>query len=145
MIYETYRPAPTSSHCSLADAAHYAFTTKGTLLYTNEGYIYWSEEYRHAEEVFIRKTRDDVTINTIWIKNSPCSRCADKLIEHFSRESYKPIMYIGKIWTGEYGNAYSNREGLRKMKRNGFELLVWEHDKNKEEDETREYLENINM
>ena len=146
-VYETFtrpRPAPTGSHCSLKAAAHFAFTTKGTVLYTNEGYIYWSEEYRHAEEVFIEMTRDDVTnIHTIWIKNSPCSRCADKLIEHFALQPNKPTMYIGKIWTGDYGDEESNEEGLRRMTANGFELLVWKHDKNKNEYETREYLNNI--
>uniref|UniRef100_A0A1X7STY1 CMP/dCMP-type deaminase domain-containing protein n=1 Tax=Amphimedon queenslandica TaxID=400682 RepID=A0A1X7STY1_AMPQE len=138
------RPVATGSRCSLDEAAHYAFTNSGTLLYAR-GTIYWSEEYKHAEEVFIDMTRDEDirNIKIIWIKNSPCCWCADKLIEHFSKKYNKPTVYIGKIWSGAYGDADSNKEGLRKMKRNGFELLAWKHYKNKDEYETREYLRNI--
>ncbi|XP_019854782.1 PREDICTED: uncharacterized protein LOC109583767 [Amphimedon queenslandica] len=147
-VDEAYRPRPvaTGSHCSLDEAAHYAFTNSGTLLYAR-GTIYWSEEYKHAEEVFIRKTRDEdiSNIGTIWIKNSPCSKCAAKLIEYFNLVPNKPTVYIGKIWRGEYGDEESNKEGLKKMKRKGFKLLVWEDDKNEDEEETREYLRNIDM
>lgn len=140
IVYESASP-----HVPLDNAAKDAFTRRGTLLRTEDGRIYWSTPFKHAEEVFIRKTKYISHIKAIWIKNSPCCWCADKLIEHFAHESNKPTVYIGKIWSGEYGDAYSNKEGLRKMKRNGFELLVWEDHRNKEEDETREYLKNIDM
>ena len=135
------RTTPTGSQCSLDDAAYLAFRRKGTVLYTNEGTIYWSNPYEHAEEVFIRKTRNDTRwIDTIWIKNSPCRGCADKLIQHFDSKTNKPTLYIGKIWQGD---ETANREGLDKMKANGFRLEVWESEYNKDADSTRRYLENI--
>lgn len=118
-----------------------AFKRKGTVLYTNEGTIYWSNPYEHAEEVFIRKTRNDTRwIDTIWIKNSPCRSCADKLIQHFASKIYKPTLYIGKIWEGD---ETANREGLKQMKAKGFRLKVWKSEYNKDADSTRRYLDNI--
>ena len=132
---------PTGSQCSLDDAAYLAFRRKGTVLYTNEGTIYWSNPYEHAEEVFIRKTRNDIWwIDTIWIKNSPCRGCADKLIQHFDSKTNKPTLYIGKIWQGD---KTANREGLDEMKAKGFHLKVWESKYNKDANSTRRYLENI--
>ena len=132
---------PTGSQCSLDEAAYLAFRRKGTVLYTNEGTIYWSKPYEHAEKVFIRKTRNDTRwIDTIWIKNSPCRSCADKLIQHFASKIYKPTLYIGKIWQGD---ETANREGLDEMKANGFRLEVWESKYNKDADSTRRYLDNI--
>ena len=131
----------TGSQCSLDEAAYRAFRGKGTVLYTNEGTIYWSKPYEHAEEVFIRKTRNDIWwIDTIWIKNSPCRGCADKLIQHFDSKIDKPTLYIGKIWEGD---ETANREGLKQMKAIGFRLKVWESKYNKDADSTRRYLENI--
>ena len=135
------RTKPTGSQCSLDEAAYLAFRRKGTVLYTNEGTIYWSNPYEHAEEVFIRKTKNNTWwIDTIWIKNSPCRSCADKLIRHFASKIYKTTLYIGKIWEGD---ETANREGLDKMKANGFHLRVWESKYNKDADSTRRYLENI--
>lgn len=132
---------PTGSQCSLDKAAYLAFRRKGTVLYTNKKTIYWSNPYEHAEEVFIRMTRNDTPwIDTIWIKNSPCRSCADKLIRHFASKINKPTLYIGKIWEG---NETANREGLKQMKANGFNLQVWESKYNKDADSTRKYIENI--
>ena len=135
------RTKPTGSQCSLDEAAYLAFRRKGTVLYTNEGTIYWSNPYEHAEEVFIRKTKNNTWwIDTIWIKNSPCRSCADKLIQHFASKTHKPTLYIGKIWEG---NETANREGLKQMKANGFRLQVWKSKYNKDADSTRKYIENI--
>ena len=132
------RTTPTGSQ---DDAAYIAFKRKGTVLYTNEETIYWSNPYEHAEEVFIRKTKNNTRwIDTIWIKNSPCRSCADKLIQHFASKIYKPTLYIGKIWQGD---ETANREGLDEMKANGFRLEVWESKYNKDADSTRRYLDNI--
>uniref|UniRef100_A0A1X7UET3 Uncharacterized protein n=1 Tax=Amphimedon queenslandica TaxID=400682 RepID=A0A1X7UET3_AMPQE len=141
-VYESALP-----YDSLGNAAEDAFSQRGTLLRTDDGRIYWSTPFKHAEQVFIRKTKykDISHIKTIWIKNSPCCWCADQLIDHFDLVPNKPTVYIGKIWRGAYGDARANKEGLRKMERNGFKLLVWEDDKNKEAYETREYLRNIDI
>ena len=120
----------TSSTCPIK-IAQMAFSRGGTLLYTDDERTYWSTRSEHAEEVFIRETKyqDISNIKEIRIKNSPCSWCANELIEHFALQPNKPTMYIGKIWTGDYGNRWTNREGLRRMKRNGFHLTAWYADK----------------
>ena len=116
----------TSRTCPIEIALE-AVSRRGTLLYTDDERTYWSTRFKHAEEVFIRETKhqDISNIKEIRIKNSPCSWCADKLIEHFAFQPDKPTMYIGKIWNGAHGNRWTNREGLRRMKRNGFHLRVW--------------------
>ena len=112
------------------DLAQKAFARPGTLLCTDDtddGSIYWSTPSLHAEEIFIIKTKhqDLSNIETIWIKNSPCIWCAEELIKHFARKPKKPTIYIGKIWNGRYGDESTNKEGLKKMKRNGFHLTAW--------------------
>ena len=134
------RTKPTGSQCSLDEAAYLAFRRIGTVLYTNKKTIYWSKSYEHAEEVFIKMTRNDTPwINTIWIKNSPCRSCADKLIQHFASKPHKPTLYIGKIWQGD---KTANKEGLDEMKAKGFRLQVWESKYNKDADSTKRYLDN---
>lgn len=111
----------TGLKCSLEKASELAFKYRGTLLYTNQGITYWSNRIRHAEETFIQMVPDVQGINDIWIKNSPCSRCAVKLRQHFN-EPPKPTLHIGKLWKVHEGK---NEKGLKEMKREGFKLKAW--------------------
>ena len=133
------RYVSTGSTCSLEKAAEMAFTTEGTLLHINTGHIYWSEPYEHAEKVFIRQTSAS-NIHSIWIKNSPCADCSSCLIHHFSMRRTKPTIYIGKIWEGDNGN---NRQGLRNLRMKGFTLQVWDTPRNRNIQQTRNYLADL--
>lgn len=120
----------TGFKCSLKKASELAFKYPGTLLYTDKGITYWSDRIRcgnymkteHAEEAFIRMVPDVQGINDIWIKNSPCSRCAVKLRQHFNKPP-KPTLHIGKLWKAYEGSK--NEKGLKEMKREGFKLRAW--------------------
>ena len=132
------RDLPTGSKCSLEKAAERAFTTEGTLLRINTRYIYWSEPYEHAERVMIRRTPTAANnIDSIWIKNSPCADCSSCLIRHFSMTDSKPTIYIGKIWEGDNED---NRQGLENLRMEGFTLQVWDTPRNRDIQQTREYL-----
>uniref|UniRef100_A0A1X7UFB4 Uncharacterized protein n=1 Tax=Amphimedon queenslandica TaxID=400682 RepID=A0A1X7UFB4_AMPQE len=127
---------PTGSERSLTKAAYLAFTSKSTLLRTsNDGKIYWDDDDReHAEEVFIEIVHDIRDIDVIWISNSPCKRCAEKLIRHFESKCNKPNIYIGR---------FKDKAALKRMKENGFSIKVWETKYNKDVHKTRNKLENI--
>ena len=62
------------------------------------------------------------------IKNSPCHNCSAELINHFRHRHQKPTIFVGQIW-----RLYniSDREGLRQLLINGFDIRVWNklHDK----------------
>ena len=116
-----------------------AFRNEGTLLRINTGHIYWSEpRQQHAEKIFVNTTSISASdIRSIWIKNSPCADCSSLLIDHFSMTDMKPTIYIGKIWDGDDSD---NRQGLRNMIMKGFTLEVWDTPKNRDIQQTREYL-----
>ena len=103
------------------EAVEMANTARGlTILRTNEGKIYKSgmkSGEKHAEERFMEKTKDPGSITAIWIKNSPCNQCAEKLIAFFKFYS-KPCIYVGRI--------YKENEKLKEMKEDKFTFRVWE-------------------
>ena len=58
------------------EAAQIAHSEDGvTHLLTNEGKLYRSNTYTHAEVILTRRTQA-ANITTILIKNSPCARCS---------------------------------------------------------------------
>ena len=77
----------------------------------------------HAEELFISSNTDPETITSIYIKNSPCSACAIKLITHFNKCQKKPTIFIGKI---SHLRDPNHKKGLQKLLKNGFEIQVWQ-------------------
>ena len=83
-----------------------------TILRTNEGKIYKSgikSGGKYAEEMFIKNTNNPGSITAIWIKNSPCNQCAEKLIDFFKSYSNKPCIYVGHI--------YHENDNLKKNER----------------------------
>ena len=107
------------------EAAQIAHSENGvTHLLTNEGKLYRSNSdppYTHAEFILTRKTQAH-KITTIWIKNSPCAGCSRVLINFF-QHCRKPIIYVGHIY--QIDNQ-EDREGLKNLCQQGFELEVWE-------------------
>ena len=107
------------------EAAQIAHSEDGvTHLRTNEGKLYRSNSdppYTHAEFIFTRKTQAH-KITKIWIKNSPCAGCSRVLINFFQHYR-KPIIYVGHIYRP---NNQDDREGLKNLCQQGFELEVWQ-------------------
>ena len=79
-------------------------------------------------------------IHSIWIKNSPCADCSSCLIHHFSMTDSKPTIYIGKIWEGDNED---NRQGLENLRMEGFTLQVWDTPRNRDIQQTRNYLADL--
>lgn len=109
-----------------------------TLLRTNEGMvrqhtidcqasftlqIYLSEKNEHAEIEFTTKEKFPGRITALWITNSPCAECSEKLITFFKNKVEKPTLYIGKIYKGDWD---ANRKKLIELVKNGFNIEVWE-------------------
>ena len=139
---QEYSEFPSGSTCSLEEAAIMAFTEDVALLRINTGHIYWSERHQqHAEGVFVNSTSISASdISSIWIKNSPYADCSSLLIDHFSMTDMKPTIYIGKIWDGDDSD---NRQGLRNLIIEGFVLKVWDTPRNKNIEQTRDYLDKL--
>ena len=64
-----------------------------------------------------------LNLNKIQIKNSPCAKCSKLLINHFNKYKKKPTIYVGRIW---HLRDKKDREGLKDLLHNGFQLEVWE-------------------
>ena len=93
-----------------------------TVLLTNEGKLYISNPTQHAEAVMIGSVTAG-NISTIWIKNSPCTSCSERLIAFFRNQRNKPTIYVGRIWQPYDEN---DRQGLVKLVQQGFSIEVWE-------------------
>ena len=113
----------TQPSCSrLEDVARITHSTEGvTHLLTNENKLYCSTQTQHAEILFTKATFQ-YTTHTIWIKNSPCAKCSQVLINFFFNNR-KPKIYFGRIYRLD---DEEDREGLINLLQNGFELEVWE-------------------
>ena len=59
----------------------------------------------------------------MWITNSPCSDCAQRLIKHFKSCHTKPDISIGKIYQQQ---KEKDDEGLQDLMKEGFNIKVWE-------------------
>ena len=94
-----------------------------TVLRTNEGRVYRSSKRKHAESVFIEDTPNPSDITGLWIKNSPCFRCAERLIKHFESCETKPEIFYGKIY--QY-HKKKNEKGLDDLRKEGFNIQPWE-------------------
>ena len=94
-----------------------------THLLTNEGRIYRSNRYDHAEVVFTEECRTQpCNITRICIKNSPCAKCSEALINFFCNTDDKPEIRIGSIYKF---NDTSNFDWMVKLCLAGFELTFW--------------------
>ena len=94
-----------------------------TLLRTNKGNVYRSSQTRHAEIDFIENTPNPEDITGLWIANSPCYNCAQRLIKHFKSCHTKPKIFIGKIYQQQ---KEKDDEGLQDLMKEGFNIEVWE-------------------
>lgn len=105
-----------------------------TVLLTSEGKIYYScyssndlkldKHDKHAEKVLLEEPNETLrNITYLYIKNSPCAECSSLLIQYYRAYSRKPKIYIGRIYNLEDTN---DKEGLKKLLVEGFEILVWE-------------------
>ena len=104
------------------EAAQIAHSEDGvTHLLTNEGKLYRSNTYTHAEVILTWRTQA-LNITRILIKNSPCARCS-RVLRNFFQHCRKPIIYVGHIYRP---NNQEDREGLKNLVQQGFELKVWE-------------------
>ena len=93
-----------------------------TILLTNKGRVYWNTKRKHAEIVFIEDTQNPQEITKLFIKNSPCSKCAQHLIAYFKFCDTKPDIFNGKI----YRQGIKDDEGLRDLMKEDFNTQVWE-------------------
>ena len=95
-----------------------------THLLTNKGTMYRNsyEPYQHAEVVLKKKERLAQNITKVWIKNSPCSKCA-KILSEFFADSSKPVLYVGSIYQPD---DMEDRKGLLSLIKEGFRIEVWE-------------------
>lgn len=143
--YALRREYRTGDICTLDDASRMAFTKQGTVLYDSKiGKIYWSTEQRHAEDIFL----DQGEIgggDVLYLKNSPCTNCTDRLIWCYRLISSKPIIYIGKRWIPHmYRNLNYNAEReLSKLIANGFTLNVWESYRNHDRTDMGNFLQQL--
>ena len=71
----------------------------------------------HAEILFIRDNQSSSQITALWLKDSPCRHCSERLITHFKYNS-KPKIFIGTI--------PSNTEGITALNKEGFKICSWE-------------------
>ena len=85
--------------------------------------VYFSDKKQHAEINFIRSTMTNCQIiENVNITNSPCHKCASKLIKYFKHCRPKPTIYIGRIWRLR---SRRDNQALKAMMRQGFKLKVW--------------------
>ena len=106
------------------ETVKFAHEMKGvTILLTNEGRVYRNTKRKHAEIVFIEDTQNPEEITKLFIKNSPCSKCAQHLIAYFKFCDIKPDIFIGRIYRQ---GIKEDDEGLRDLMKEGFNIQVWE-------------------
>lgn len=87
--------------------------------------MYKSGNGSHAEEKFIDKNKHNLSgFPTLWINNSPCTSCAQKLMTAYQNESTKPTFYAGHFYTG--GNTEGSLQCLAKMVSTGFTLKAFD-------------------
>ena len=111
------------------EVAERAYKERGTLLWINEEEVFINTPGgKHAEILFITSKKPPHHTSTMKIKNSPCHNCSTELINHFHHQRQKPTIFVGQIWRLYNIN---DREGLRQLLINGFDIRVWNtlHDK----------------
>ena len=124
--FRVIKPIDPKKDYTVDEAIKLADEMKGvTILHarTNKGKVYRSSLTRHAEIVFIENKPNPEDITGLWITNSPCSDCAQRLITHFKSCHTKPDIFIGKIYQQE---KEKNDEGLLDLMKEGFNIEVWE-------------------
>ena len=107
------------------EAADKAIKAKGlTILRSDTGKLWKSSRKSgkpHAEDRFLDDGTEDV--KTIWLKNSPCLKCAQRL----NRERSSMHIYIGKVYHEKNTEREDERKDeIKEMKRNRFTFSAWE-------------------
>ena len=76
----------------------------------------------HAEEEFLKDSTEK-SAKTIWLTNSPCLKCAQRL----NRERSPMDLHVGNVYCEQDGDKEEKRKDqIKKMKRNGFTFSGWE-------------------
>ena len=120
------KPTDAGESYTIEDTVKLADEMKGVRILhaqTNKGKVYRSSQTRHAEIVFIENTPNPEDITGLWITNSPCYNCAQRLITHFKSCHTKPDIFIGKIYQQQ---KKEDDEGLQDLMKEGFNIQVWE-------------------
>ena len=104
-------------------AADIAYASSGTVLWTNKCDLYENTPGGpHAEVLMIQDNSLPYTITDIKIKNSPCYKCSQRLINYYKYYSNKPTIWIGQICCM---NDPDDDNGLLNLMREGFTITVW--------------------
>ena len=92
-------------------------------LITNTREIYKNHHFVHAEEAFMDdyRNKDRSKVTHIWIKSSPCTRCAREFKQFFQNCRVKPTISVGRIY--DFGN--DNCRALRELVNDGFKIVEW--------------------
>ena len=117
---------------------------------TNKRELYRSDKNDHAEAKFCKDISVPVraeSIDKIWIKNSPCANCSQKLLNCFKGIRKKPEILIGRIY------RLDDKDDFKEMKNlyaNGFEVRTWneflmhsDSDKQPEQTQTARYIRDM--
>ena len=121
--HKTNVPIDPDRYYSEEEAADIAIEAKGlTILRSDSGRL-WKSSMNgrtHAEDRFLDDGTEDV--KTIWLKNSPCLKCAQRL----NRERRPMHIYVGHIYREH--NRENEMQRIREieiMKQNGFTFSAW--------------------
>ena len=96
-------------------------TTLNHLL-TSSGILYRSNDDQSVESVFVNEG-DPKDVDVMWMKKAPNASGSELLINFFRHKYQKPVLHIGHI----YRYTGLDRQGLKNLIKEGFELKVWEH------------------
>ena len=77
----------------------------------------------HAEEMFINNNNQDdlKSIPVLWINNSPCPACAQRLINAY-QGLHKPMIFIAHFYIGKNKQREVSLRCLARMVSEGFTL-----------------------
>ena len=108
--------------------------TQDTYLTVNFGQKVYTQEGadNHAEDrLFSDKTVNPNLIidNGIWLDNSPCPRCAKRIMNHYVDSDDKPVIYIQNVYVQQgLSSTLDSLMCLAKMINQGFKILPWDWD-----------------
>jgi hypothetical protein len=96
----------------------------GTTILTDDTLrMYTSGGGKHAEQIFIEENKNRLgdLFPWLWINNSPCPVCANKLIEAYAHVEVKPVIAAAHFYSGNDKRKVA-LHCLAKMVKEGFTL-----------------------
>ena len=117
------------------------FGTQSTYLTTDFGKKVYKQKnsVTHAEDrLFDSETIKAIAKNGIWLNNSPCPRCARKIMNQYHdypNPEDKPTIYIQSVYVGNGGldSTLNSLMCLAKMLNEGFDIQPWDWNAFKDE------------